>query len=77
MKVEKNKNLKNLNTYQIDVQAKYFLELKKKSDFFELLNFLKENKIKNFFILGGGSNVIFVNKKYNSLVVKISNTFSQ
>jgi UDP-N-acetylenolpyruvoylglucosamine reductase len=36
MKIEKNKNLKNFNFYNLKVQAKYFVELKNKKDFIEI-----------------------------------------
>jgi hypothetical protein len=36
MKIEKNKNLKNFNFYNLKVQTKYFVELENKKDFIEI-----------------------------------------
>ena len=60
--------LKSLNTFGINVQAKYFSEIKEYSDLKYLIdnNYLKENK---FLFLGGGSNVLFIND-FDGIVIK-------
>ncbi len=75
MKIEKNKDLTNLNTFKIKVKSKYFVELKNKSDFREIFIWMKNNKIKNFFILGEGANVIFTKNNFAGPVIKINIKF--
>lgn len=67
MIIEENKSLKNLNTFGIDVSAKYFAEISSVNDF---LQFLSEEKYKGEqkLILGGGSNILFT-KDYNGLLI--------
>jgi UDP-N-acetylenolpyruvoylglucosamine reductase len=77
MKIEKNKKLLNYNFYKINAVAENFVELKNKKDFLEVFKYFEKNKIKKFFILGGGANIIFVKEKYDGVVIKISNTFTR
>ncbi|MBZ0183768.1 MAG: UDP-N-acetylmuramate dehydrogenase [Melioribacteraceae bacterium] len=67
MIIEENKSLKNLNTFGIDVSAKYFAEISSVND---LLQLLSEEKYKGEqkLILGGGSNILFT-KNYNGLII--------
>lgn len=71
MKIEENISLKNFNTFGIDVKAKYFCRIKNEN---ELNDLLKDNIFKNYsyFVLGGGSNILFT-KNFEGLVVKIEN----
>ncbi len=67
MKILENYNLKNLNTFGISVNAKFFVEVTSEQDLkglFALPEF-KENK-KMF--LGGGSNILFT-QDYDGIVV--------
>ena len=70
MKILNNHSLKNYNTFGIDVKAKYFADI---SSVDELRNVLTNSKssIDNKFILGGGSNILFVND-FDGLVIKNS-----
>jgi len=70
MKIFTNHSLKNYNTFGIDVKAKYFADI---SSVDELRNALANNEVPTAkrFILGGGSNVLFV-KDYEGLVIKNS-----
>lgn len=68
LKIEKNYNLKNLNTLSLESVAKYFACLKSKEDLLEAISFAKENKLK-IVILGGGSNVLLL-AKIDALVLK-------
>jgi len=72
MKLIENQSLKNLNTFGVDVKAKYFAEVESESELFELLNssYFKKNK---YLILGAGSNVLFLND-YDGLIIKITDT---
>ncbi len=65
MIVEKNISLKPYNTFGIEVFADEFIEIHDRS---ELQKFVE--KIKDFFILGGGSNILFT-KNINKPVLKI------
>ncbi|WP_461791268.1 UDP-N-acetylmuramate dehydrogenase [Pedobacter sp.] len=65
-----NQSLKDLNTFRIDVNAKYFAEVFAEEDLQTLFSdpIIKENKL---LVLGGGSNMLFV-KDYEGLVLKVS-----
>ena len=67
MKILQNYNLSKLNTFGINANAKFFVEVICEKDLIELFNLpeFKENK-KMF--LGGGSNVLFV-KDFDGMVV--------
>ena len=72
IKIQKNKSLKKFNTWKINSRAKYFCEVETEKDFLEIFDFIKKEKIK-YFILGGGSNVVFLNDFYDGLIIKIKN----
>lgn len=65
--IEKNKNLKNYNTFGVASRAKYFAEINSKDDVFEIL---RDDEMQNTrkLILGGGSNVLFAGD-YDGLVL--------
>ena len=63
-----NKDLSGLNSLQIAVNAKYYIECKTDSDIEEAFQFIKKNKIK-FLILGEGTNVVFT-KSFEGLIIK-------
>lgn len=67
MIIQENYSLKNLNTFRIDAQAKYFAEV---SSVEELKEILTRNDFKNIpkLILGGGSNILLT-KDFNGLVI--------
>lgn len=70
MRIIKNKSLKNLNQYGVDVKSKYFVDLNTLSDISSLLKspYLKDN---NILILGEGNNVLFT-KDFDGLTIKPS-----
>lgn len=70
--VKKNICLKDYSTFKIGGVAKYFFEAKTKEEIIEAIKMAKSFHLP-FFILGGGSNILFSDKKYNGLVIKISN----
>lgn len=66
--IEENKSLKHLNTFGIDVKARYFAHCHTVS---ELQTLLSEWSSKPVFILGGGSNIVFT-KNVDGLVIQNS-----
>ncbi len=61
-------SLKDYNTFGIDVKAKYFFECTDLEDLQVFLSSNKEWRTEPFFILGGGSNLLFQDD-YNGLVI--------
>lgn len=68
--IQENISLKPFNTFGIDVNAKYFVDIQSEAD---LESFLKHPLVQEetLLILGGGSNVLFT-KDFMGLVLKIS-----
>lgn len=58
LKTEKNKNLKSLNTFGIDIYANYYINIENTDDIIRSIEFINSNDIP-FLILGGGSNILF------------------
>lgn len=65
MRVEENKSLKNHNTFGIDVKARRFVSVETVE---ELKKFLSENREKELFILGGGSNMLLTKDIENTVL---------
>lgn len=70
MKIYKNYSLKKLNTFRVNVKAKYFVEVYKVSDLKQILNNVKFKKIKKY-IIGDAANILFVND-FEGLIIKNS-----
>lgn len=70
IRIEENISLKGLNTFGIDVKAKYFAAIHVEEDLLELLQHpVYQNHPR--LILGGGSNILFT-KDFDGLVIKSS-----
>lgn len=69
-KVLENVSLKNYTTYKIGGNAKYLIHPNNKEDLIKLIKYLKSNKIK-WFIIGNGSNLIFSDKIYDGVIIKL------
>lgn len=69
--IQKNINLAKYSTFKIGGPAKEFVEVKNEKDLEKALEYARNNKI-NFFILGGGSNVIFDDEGFKGLIIKLS-----
>jgi len=71
MVIEEAKSLKHLNTFGIEVSAKYFAAFTSVEELLELLAFKQQatNGKQQTLILGGGSNILFTGS-YNGLVMK-------
>ena len=67
MLIQQNVSLRNLNTFGLEAEARYFVEVKSVD---ELAEILTQKDWQNFpkFILGGGSNVLFT-QNINALVI--------
>ena len=67
MKIVNSKSLVQNNTFKIDVNTKFFVDITSESD---LLNLLQETRFKNIkkLILGGGSNILLT-KNINGLTI--------
>jgi len=72
-KIKTNVSLENNNTFRINGKTKYFFIAKTINDIVWALSASKKLKIP-FFILGGGSNVLFSEKIFNGLTIKIENS---
>ena len=70
MNIQKNISLKKYNTFRIDVRAKEFIEINSDKEIQSLISSGILNN-KKFFILGGGSNILFT-KDFDGIVVNIN-----
>ncbi|GIW66089.1 MAG: UDP-N-acetylenolpyruvoylglucosamine reductase [Candidatus Parcubacteria bacterium] len=62
-------SLKKFTTFKIGGEAKFFTIVNNLKELEQIINFLENNKIK-FFILGGGSNILFSDKGFDGLIIK-------
>ena len=69
---KKNVLLKNYTTFRIGGLAEYFFISNTKEDLIKAIKAAKKLRLP-FFILGGGSNVLFSDKGYNGVVIKVKN----
>ncbi len=75
MQIDENIDLKQYNTLQIPVNAKYFVRIEKESDIFELINTdLRKNE--KHCILNWGSNTLFT-QDFDGIVVKIETKWKE
>ncbi len=72
LKIQQNILLAPFTTFKIGGSAKFFIEVKTKSELKEAIAFAKKNK-ENIFIIGGGSNLLINDSVVNGLVIKLSN----
>ena len=70
MKIEKNILLASLTTWKIGGRAKFFAVASTVSDVKEGLDYAKKNNLE-YFILGGGSNILVSDSGFEGLVIKI------
>lgn len=70
MQIENNYDLSKLNTLAINVNTKFFVEIKSEEELLELFS-LPDFKNNKKMFLGGGSNVLFT-KDFDGMVIKIS-----
>lgn len=68
MQIEENVSLKSLNTLHLNSVSKYYIVLKSRQEIPDVIDYVKKNKL-NFFVLGGGSNIILP-EFYDGLTIK-------
>lgn len=73
LSIQRNISLKNYSTFKIGGEAKYFTLIENENDLQEAFKFVKEKNVP-FFILGGGSNVLFSDNGFDGMIIKIQNT---
>jgi UDP-N-acetylmuramate dehydrogenase len=66
-----NEPLKKYSTFQIGGPADFFYRLKDNKKLTKLLEFCKKHSISTF-ILGGGSNILFDDKGFRGMIIKIA-----
>lgn len=72
MKIYENYSLKNYNSFGIEVYSKYFVEIFNENDLNKLYKFINENDL-NYYILGEGSNTLFIND-FNGTIIHFYQT---
>ncbi|MEN8252113.1 MAG: UDP-N-acetylmuramate dehydrogenase [Patescibacteria group bacterium] len=68
IKIKENVSLEKYTTFNIGGKAKYFVEVHSMADIKEAVKFAKENELE-YFVLAGGSNVLFSDDGFNGLVI--------
>lgn len=63
-------NLSGLTSMKVGGKALYFSEVDNVKDLISLINWSKQERLP-YFVLGGGTNVIFSDKGYEGLVIKV------
>ena len=69
-KVKTNEPMSKYATYKIGGPAKYFVEVTEMQNFVDLLKFL-EGEGQEYFVLGGGSNILVSDEGYDGVVIKV------
>ena len=73
MDFQENISLAKYTSFKIGGPARYFFIAKNKQELIEAIEKAKGAKLP-IFILGGGNNVLALDKGYNGLVIKIQNS---
>lgn len=71
--IQENVILAPYTNFKIGGSARYFTEVKNEEELKESLAYAQANQLE-FFVLSGGSNVLFSDKGFNGLVIRIQNT---
>ena len=70
LEIKQNEPLSKHTTFAIGGPAKYFAVAKTKEEVLEAIDFAESKKLP-FFLLGGGSNLLFNDNGYDGLIIKI------
>jgi len=68
--IQENILLAKYTTFRIGGPAKYFVEASSKAELMKALEYAKKNNLE-FFVMGGGSNLLVSDKGFNGLAIKI------
>ncbi len=71
-KYQKNQKLSIYSSFRLGGLADWFCQAKNEKDLIETIVFCQKQKIP-FFVLGGGSNILFSDKGFRGMVIKIEN----
>ncbi|MFW0862303.1 MAG: UDP-N-acetylmuramate dehydrogenase [Candidatus Komeilibacteria bacterium] len=71
--VQENYPLSKLTTFKIGGPAKYFIEVENIDNLSDIFTTLKDNNIQ-YFILGGGANILASDDGFDGAVIKLKNT---
>lgn len=72
MTIQENVSLAPLTTFKIGGVSRYFTKAYTQADVVDALQYAKHHKLP-FFILGGGSNIVFADTGFSGLVIKLEN----
>jgi len=64
------KPLSNLTTFEIGGPAKHFVEVKNEDEIREAILWAREHE-ENFFVMGGGSNLLISDEGFDGLVIRV------
>ncbi len=70
MEIRENYSLKEFNTFKVDVKTKYYIEINNVNDIYRLIDKIELNDNK-YFILGGGSNILFT-RDYDGIIISVN-----
>lgn len=71
--IQENIILAPLTTFKIGGPARFFTEVSSEEELIEALQYARDNDVQ-FFILGGGSNILVSNEGFDGLVIKMQDT---
>lgn len=72
--IKQNEPLSKHTTLGIGGNADYFVEVSTEEQLTQLLKFINDNKI-NFYVIGGGSNLLFSDDGFKGIVIKLVDDF--
>src|SRR3989344_8987128 len=72
MKVYADFEIRNELWYKIGGKVRYLIDVQNKEDIKKAFELLKKEKIKKFFFLGLGSNLIFTDQYFDGAVIRFS-----
>lgn len=71
LNIQKNIKLSEYSTFKIGGEAREFIEVKNEEETLEALDYVEKNKLR-YFILGGGSNVLFDDRGFDGVVIRLA-----
>ena len=70
LNIKKKVKLSDHSTFKIGGPAKEFVEVRNERELLEAIDYAKKKKLK-FFVLGGGSNILFDDKGFGGIIIKL------